>query len=395
MTTAERLTAVAENVQKVYEAGVRDGFTPPESEYLDPDYIYRTTRPADWLPMPRPGDNEAYLLGQLIDGISNRFAATISGNCSVEIGTVENGAFVAKETVSATSGVRFSVDLNPNNYGDRTVDGYKQYMVRISGGFSNIVLTKENRNATPINIVDIVSGKRGEIAAGASNADLACRAIKYIRFVGNGQCMFAGTKFSNCSNLMLVSTESKEPSTYGSSTNAFVNNGRLMYVSPEILGANPDTLYYAFGGSNIAMVKVLGTPKNTQQMFDANSGITRFSSDYVDTSLVTNMTKMFYNCRSLREVIGLNISSVTSLTDIFTGDNSLLRLTFAGETTPGGWTIRLTDTCLDHDALVEMIASLPVATAAATLTITNAPGASALTDAEIAVATAKNWTITR
>jgi hypothetical protein len=42
-----------------------------------------------------------------------------------------------------------------------------------------------------------------------------------------------------------------------------------------------------------------------------------------------------------------------------------------------------------------MIASLPTATAAATITITGVPGASALTDAEIAVATAKNWTITR
>jgi hypothetical protein len=41
-----------------------------------------------------------------------------------------------------------------------------------------------------------------------------------------------------------------------------------------------------------------------------------------------------------------------------------------------------------------MIASLPTATKAATITITNNPGASELTADEIAVATAKNWTIT-
>ena len=72
----------------------------------------------------------------------------------------------------------------------------------------------------------------------------------------------------------------------------------------------------------------------------------------------------------------------------------LQKLTFAGNTTPGGFTIRLTAARLSHKALVEMINSLPTATNAATITITNNPGAAALTDAEIAVATAKNWTVT-
>ena len=81
-------------------------------------------------------------------------------------------------------------------------------------------------------------------------------------------------------------------------------------------------------------------------------------------------------------------------TELMFGLCRLTKLTFAGETTPGGWTIDVSTGLMTHSALVEMIHSLPAATAAATITITGNPGAEELTEEEIAVATAKNWTVT-
>ena len=122
------------------------------------------------------------------------------------------------------------------------------------------------------------------------------------------------------------------------------------------------------------------------------SGIS-IDGNYVDTSACTGFAN-FVHTANVHSITNLDISSATtSITANSFNSYTLSRLTFAGATTPGGFTITVPGR-LSHQALVETINSLPVATAAATLVVTACPGAAELTEDEIAVATARNWTIT-
>lgn len=69
---------------------------------LDPVEVYNATRPADWLPMPEPTDNEMYLLFLIPAGVSSllAFTVTCTGSYTVALGTVTGGQFVQQSAVS-------------------------------------------------------------------------------------------------------------------------------------------------------------------------------------------------------------------------------------------------------------------------------------------------------
>lgn len=376
------------------------GFTPPEDEILTPELVYKTTRPSGWLKMPTPTDQECYCLGHIFPGTTGYFNATITftGTCVVEFGSVVDGVFVAKESYSPTSGTFFSKAIQYNNYGDELADGTRQYMVRIYGTIIyKLDFCKLDASFSSASIVDIVCGiALDRCVVGNYNYDVSSLySLKYLNFVGKGKPGWInGSVFaSSCNSLLSIGCEAKNTSDWAGYACAF--NETLLAVSPNIFAGVKNSIAFAFRNAKITGIK-LGSikPTDTNTMF-AGSSLQKFSAETLDTSLSTNMGNMFDNCRSLQSVTDLNMSSVTNVSNMFAVCYSLARLTFAGDTTPGGYTISLTGTSLDHDALVEMIASLPTATSAATITIAGVPGASALTDAEIAVATAKNWTITR
>lgn len=401
MTTAERLTAVAENVKKVYEAGYNDGFQPPEGEELTPEWVYRNTRPKDWLPMPHPGDNEMYLLGQILPNKKGYFYVllTFSGTCSIEIGTIVNGSFVPKASYTPTSGTSFSCVVEYADYGDEISDGTRQYMVRISGSSVQQVRFNYKELSVPMpQIVDVVCGipLNRFTAANYNDSKETLQALQYLRFVGKGRpgWIHNNAFVGGCKNLKCVLCEAKNNSSYTSYS--FYGCSRLLAASFENLCAGvTDSMTLLCESTDIATASFGDIKPKTITNTFSSSGLRKFTAKTLDTSEATDMYRLFNQCYSLSSVTGLNISSVTNVNQMFQSCEALARLTFAGETTPGGWTISLTASSLDHDALVEMITSLPVATAAPTITITGNPGASELTDAEIAVATAKNWTITR
>lgn len=375
-----------------------DAFTPPESEVLTPEFVYKTTRPKDWLPMPRPGDNEMYLLGYLEEGFDNQVSFVIygSGSLSVEIGTIRNKEFVPIETVEAAFSTRFTKKLDFYNYGDQTAEGYRQYVVKItSSDLVEINIKPEANNSLPNNIVDIVCGANTTIFAGTTSDVIMSQAVtslRYVRYTGTGINRTASLCFSNCRALRSISAETKKV-TAGNSDYAFINCVNLLAISPSVIGMG-QSLNFTFQRVPISRVKFYGKPTSCYYAF-CDASLEKLCGEDIDTSLTSDMRNMFTDARLLISVTDFNITSLANPSNMFQRTFSLRRLTFSGETTPGGWTINLTHTRLDHDALVEMIASLPVATATATITITGLPGASELTDAEIAVATAKNWTITR
>lgn len=371
---------------------------PQSFDAQDPDTVYRTTRPKDWLPMPVSGDDEIYLLGLIPDGVDGVFTAqiTFNGSCGVEIGNLVNGDFIAKESFTPISNMRFYHTLYGNDYGDITSDGCKQYIVRIYGDFRFVKLYPENADAysygVPM-IVDAIIGKNADICFGTNTTPADnCNYLRYARFVGNGSYGTGNLNFRYCQNLLAVSMEKKSTAT---SMNYFFNGcRRLMAVSENVFSDNASysfTFQDAFVPAFSTGFKL--TPgESIMGIFRGSTVNHKMNFMDIDFSKCKDFTYFLYTSE-IRAIENLDISSMTTTHSMF-GLCRLVKLTFSGEATPGGWTISLENNRMSHKALVEMIGTLPTAITEATLVLTGNPGASALTDAEIAVATAKNWTVT-
>lgn len=274
---------------------------------LDPVEVYNSTRPADWLPMPAPADNEMYLLFHILDGVSSllAFTVTCTGNYTVALGTVTNGAFVQQSSQSVASGAKYEAELFAEDYGNLTADRMKQCMVKVSG---TDILTWEpsthSKKTLPSNF------------SGWNIVDIVCK-------LPSGESVKCGNQTSNKSLK------------------------KLQYFS------------------------------------------------WIGTNRVTSMDRMFSYCSSLTAIPQLGTGSVTKMSGMFSGCYSLCALTLDPSVT--GWdgqAVSLSSCSLGHTAIVKLFNSLPTITSAKALNLTGNPGVSELTDAEKAIATGKNWTLT-
>ena len=387
------LEALLVQVNNLPNAG---GSAVPDGNFTDPDYVYAVTRPADWLPMPTPNDNEMYCLCLIPEGEDGAFTAKVnfSGVCSVEFGNLVNGVFTAKESITPTTNVRFYHTVNADNYSDITSDGHKQYLVRITGTFTKVELTIDSNDAYEYGIhklVDIAVGLKTDLQCGTQMNGQGCPYLRYVRFMGNGQLLnSSGQNFRQCFSLVAVSSEQK--ATAGYASYMFSNCRSLQAVSPEMFASGVGYNNAFNGASMIPLNSVQIFPTAISNVFRDTFGCKRIDGSKFNTKNCKDFSNFAYGSQ-ITEIENLDISSMSTPAGMF-GYCYLSKLTFAGETTPGGWTIDITKGLMSHKALVNMINSLPMATAAATITITGNPGADQLTDAEIAIATAKNWTVT-
>lgn len=376
------------------------GTPPPASEVLDPDVVYQTTRPADWLPMPTPGDDEMYFLCHVAPNRKGAFyvQAQPVNDITVEYGKVVDGAFVADGVLPSTSTSFTKALIEPSMCYSPTADGTLQCMVRIKGNVTTVLgavaTTYEARHCA----VDAVCGiaLQSLQLGNTSDAKRSWFNLRYWRFVGNGGVASLPQGFFRCQSLLAVGCE-KPNVISGGINSAFRIAPSLMAVSSNLISGSSTAVNasYAFNECGLKVIKDFVFACNDMTVMCGESSLLEIDFANIDTSACTSTGGMFYNIYSVRSIKNLNISSLTTIPSNWAINSfNLETLTFAGETTPGGYTITLTSACLGHNALVEMIASLPTATAAATITITNNPGASQLTEDEIAIATAKNWTIT-
>lgn len=379
-----------------------EGSIIPEGDWTDPNYVYAVTRPKDWLPMPVPNNQEMYFLGHLMEDADNQFVVNIyfSGSCVAEFGNLVNGVFVAKESVNLVSNQTLYHALNYEDYGDETAEGYRQYLVRIVGSkITDVYGATGNIYDAPALVVDYVCGIPLSGMFRPCGATAALENAKtfpytqYIRFTGEGLPGLNSLGFTHCFSLKAVVIE--RPANIEYFSYCFSADKNLVTFSPNLVNGKTLSIASGFKESGITILPDIHfNAKGNMDYAFYLSNLKVFSGEKINTSQVTSMGATFHSCYVLTEVNDLDISSLTGADACFDGCFSLLKLTFVGDTTPGGFTIRLTAARLSHKALVEMINSLPTATNAATITITNNPGAAALTDAEIAVATAKNWTVT-
>ena len=324
-------------------------------EPLDPVEVYNATRPSDWLSMPTPANNEMYLLFHIPDGFSSllAFTVTCTGNYTVALGSVSDGAFVSVSSTTVASGSKYEAELFADDYGNLTSDGMKQVMVKVSG--TDILTWKPSEHSKKTspsnfagwNIVEISCNLPSgtSVACGSSTGNLALRKLRYFAWYGNNAVTNMNNMFQNCNSLMAI---------------------------PQM-----DT----------------SAVTNMTSMFNSCYSLTAIPQ--MDTSAVTDMSRMFQNCYSLTAIPQMDTSLVTNMSYMFFSCYSLTAITLNNTVTGwAGYAISLSDCSLSHAAIVAFFNSLPTITSAKAITLTGNPGVSELTNAEKAIATGKGWTLT-
>ena len=127
-------------------------------------------------------------------------------------------------------------------------------------------------------------------------------------------------------------------------------------------------------------------------MFGSCSKLTSLDLSGWDTSKVTNMNSMFESCSSLTSLnlSGWNLSKVTYMDYMFGWDTKLATIT--GPITGISTNIDLKNSPLTHDSAMVFMNGLNTVTGTKTITFKSTTYKT-LTEAEIAAATAKGWTV--
>lgn len=131
---------------------------------------------------------------------------------------------------------------------------------------------------------------------------------------------------------------------------------------------------------------------NMNFMFSSCSKLISLDVSGWDTSSVTNMSYMFNNCSSLTSLnlSGWNLSKVTYMDYMFDWDTKLATIT--GPITGISTNIDIKNSPLTHDSAMVFMNGLNTVTGTKTITFKSTTYKT-LTEAEIAAATAKGWTV--
>ena len=183
-------------------------------EPLDPVEVYNNTRPSDWLSMTTPADNEMYLLFHIPNGFSSllAFTVTCTGNYTVALGSVSDGAFVQMSSTTVASGSKYETELFADDYGNLTSDGHKQVMVKVSG---TDILTwapsTHSKKTSPSdfagwNIVEIAcripSGT--SVACGRNTVNKSLKKLRYFAWYGKNAVTNMSNMFYSCYSLTAI-----------------------------------------------------------------------------------------------------------------------------------------------------------------------------------------------
>ena len=397
------------------------------SDPLDPVEVYNNTRPHDWLSIPTPADNEMYLLLHIPDGVSSllAFTVTCTGNYTVALGSVSDGAFVQMSSTSVASGSKYETELFADDYGNLTSDGHKQVMVKVSG---TDILTwapsTHSKKTSPSNFAgwniieiscNLPSGT--SVACGSSTGNMALRKLRYFAWYGKNAVTNMAKMFNSCYSLTAI--PQLDTSAVTDMTRMFnscysltaipqidtsaVTNMRNMFdgcysltAIPQIDTSAVTSMSNMFNSCrSLTAIPQTDTSAVTDMSYMFNSCYSLTAIPQIDTSAVTSMNYMFAYCYSLTAIPQMDTSAVTNMSGVFYNCYSLTAITLNNTVTGwSGYAVSLQDCSLSHAAIVAFFNSLPTITSAKAITLTGNPGVSELTDAEKAIATGKGWTLT-
>lgn len=312
--------------------------------------VYHNTRPADWLKLPdydNVADGTAYFLFLIkkdnpsIFDIFTRYG----GTKSLDFGHCENGQFVADyqtytfDTPSDNNSRNNVYTLKYDDFPLYRNDDYAQVVLRFQGtaSFGRIWLNTSSQYQYRHNrgLVDMITNIAGAETAAIpfNDGQQVCLDLIYIYDKkGSARLPIGG---------LYVDTTAQTVTDYGHSPNWRTN----LRKTNAVLKA---TLYNETFQNSVFLEKIR-----------------------MDISNVTSFNNPFRNsCNSLVDLKFVNYDNVTEFYDINLGN-----------------------TALSSAALEEFFKTLPTITTAKTLTCSSCAGYSSLTAEQIAIATAKNWTL--
>lgn len=255
---------------------------------LDPEVVYLSTRPADWLKMPTAQSSEAYILVHIpadsTDGVLLYmvFNGRNGDSVSVEYGTSDSsGTFIPDSSLSQTWNITsFSQSINAGRmvpasaFGSPTSDGFKQIIMKISW-------TAPSNNASLAGNVRDCNG-------------LASNAVDLVMDVTGLNASFLGN---------------------GSSSDSYMTPWAIKYakLSGTPAGFSPRFMNFFSGCFKLLCVRSLfdlSAVSNMQYFFGFCYSLIALPP--IDSSAVLNATYMFQDCRSLAALPSIKLPSVTS-----------------------------------------------------------------------------------
>lgn len=409
--TAEPIRAdtFAERIRGLPSGGYEG--TPP-----DPERVYKDTRPADWVMLPEPGENEMYILMLIPDGTTAllSFAVDVGTSGYVKMGNVENGEFKAIESVvdepgfpprTLTTTLRpgtntYQKEVQAKDFSGLTDDGMKQAVLKVEADVLIWEPRAHRQKSRPAdfrswNIVEIDCRlpRATRVICGGDTAEAALGKLRYFTWRGANGAEDMSGMFENCAALLAV----RELDTTGvtAMSGMFAGCAALTALPATDTSAVTDMSGMFRDCGRLTAIPDMDTSAvgSMNGMFDGCGSLT--SAPELDTSAVTDMGDMFRRCGSLMNGRSIDVSRVTGMDGMFEGCYGLTGLTVtSGAESWTGADMSLEDCALGRAALVALIGSLPVAAEPRTLTLTGNPGAASLSAGEKAVATEKNWTLT-
>jgi hypothetical protein len=363
-------------------------------------------RNPDWIDLPEhdPSDERIDILFAVGDWSSNPVAFVMQGDYHVDWGDGNDENVTSN--VQAEHNFDYD-DLDPET--EFVVGGttYRQAIITVTPQTSEaLTLVDFNRKhtgfvpqyATAMMDMRLSVPNCTSLIIGGANAPR--RGLERVDWLSTGTLTSMGGMFFDCNSLQSI------PAFPGSV--ASVTNMGSMFSGCNSLQSIP-----AFTGS-------VASVTNRVNMFTVCSSLQSIPAFPGSVASVTNMLNMFLNCNSLQSIPAFpgSVASVTTMQSMFQNCNSLQSIpafpgSVASVTNMGnmflncnslallgdlpGVTLNFSvaSCLLGRDELVSVFTNLPDRTSldSRTITITNNPGASELSAADLEIATDKNWVV--
>jgi hypothetical protein len=385
-------------------------------------------RNPDWLDMPTTvdGDNVIYLLVAVRENVPNFLSmrcTTSSGNYTVDL--YNDGTTISNHA----SGAQADFDLDYTKGTDEIAEeSYKQVMVKITGNLTAFDLYRRHP--------DVQSGHG--ISTGVLSVKITSQTITSLQNMMRGSTatcfhkMMQEFEFFGTSNTTVwqfafldVPRLGKVKGDFSSGTNfnqAFRYSGDFDTSEMSMPTSGITNLSQTFGETfkraftsatdvdffrgvtypsstfNLSNLQRFGTDTNRIR-FDSLSNANGFYQMFQNAQDLTQayfleaqtaplgMFRAFRECQALVIIDAIDASGVTNMTATFQNCFSLAWLRLVGITV----SFDLSDCNFSREGLVQVFNDL--GTASATVTVTNNAGVPDLTPADIAIATAKGWTV--
>ena len=356
---------------------------------LDPEVVYRQTRPSDWLTMPEVSEapGNLYALVLIPQGAKVKFPLNIpTSPVKVEFGhTDSDGTFISTRVVAESASGNVEYTIEASDFGHLTSDGHVQCMVRVSyqDGQPAINFSRPAGDAsnTWVSPVREISCNIYELSLGGYST--ALKHMRYftgygfvpgffmfmnnisliaVRHLGTGELRSALSFFKGC--LSLVAIPQLDYTNIYQMNEMFSGCVSLEYL-PEMNTINVDSVQGMFQGcTSLKQLPVMDTSVASDFSQFLKDCISINTIDVLDTSHAYYLDEMFSGCISLRKIPEIDTTNAYAMTDIFKSCHALASV-------PEIHTERIENVNLFDDSGITALVDLPISNKTQSLSFEN------------------------